>query len=306
MSIGQSATLATLWHIHAQRENDEMTGTVTQSLAKTIYGLHKEGKSYREIAGQLGIGQSQVIIAIRKQEAKIARMQAARRPAVTPADTKLQQYQIVGIWDEHKDGQSPGNIAETLGLPIHDVKRILKALDGNESNLGRVVCVEKYGLELYDAVTTELRDDNRTTIQNVYGLNHGDLDEIERSTWNSIEPTEKEWDALPRNIVTRKKNRTGEYSPAARSIIKRANEVIASMVPGCTLPEADIITKTLLGMRMPHQFRLPLVTNASASVIAMYNEWYALHLMIDLEMADQVRTNVWKLRINVLGIQPPF
>ncbi len=283
-----------------------MTAAVTKSMTKTIYGLHKEGKSYREIAGQLGVSQSVVIISVRKHEEKIARMQKGRRPDATPSDTKLQQYQIVGIWDEAKAGQSPANIAETLAIPLHDVRRTIKAIEGNESNLWRVLCIEKFGIELYEAVTTELRDDNRSTMESVYGLNHADLDEIERSTWHSIEPTEKEWDALPRNIVTRKNNRFGEHSPAARSIIKRANEVIASMVPGCTLPEADIITKTLLGMRMPHQFRLPLETNASASLIAMYNEWYALHLLIDADMADQVRTNVWKLRINVQKIQPPF
>ena len=293
-------------HKRAHRKNDEMTGTGTKSLAKSISAAHKEGKSYRDIAGQLGISQSVVIIAVRKQEAKIAAMQKARRLDETQADTKLQPYQVVGISDESKSGQSPSNIAETLGIPVHDVKRILKALDGNESNLGRVVCVETHGQELYDAVTKELRDDNRSTLENVYGLNCQDLDEIERSTWHSIEPTQKEWDALPRNVVTRKTNKTGAYSPAARSIINQANEVIASMVPGCSMAEADIITKTLWGMRLPHQFRLPLATNASAGVIAMYNEWYAMHLLISDDMADQVRTNVWKLRIIVQKIQPPF
>ena len=78
------------------------------------------------------------------------------------------------------------------------------------------------------------------------------------------------------------------------------------MVPGCSMAEADIITKTLWKMRLPRLFYLPLVTNASASVIDLYNRWYALHLMIDDEMADKVRTNVWKLRINVQTIQPPF
>ena len=306
MSIGQSVTLETLEHKQTHRENEKMTGTGTKSLAKAISAAHKQGKSYRDIAGQLGISQSVVIIAVRKQEAKIAAMQKARRLDETQADTKLQPYQVVGISDESKSGQSPSNIAETLGIPVHDVKRILKALDGNESNLGRVVCVEKYGVELYDAITTDLRGDNRATIESVYGLNGYDLDEIERSTWHSIEPTEREWAALPRNKVTRKTNRTGAYSPAARAIINEANEVIASMLPGCTLPEADIITKTLWGMRLPHQFRLPLVTNASDSVIAMYNEWYALHLLIDNDLADQVRTNVWKLRINVQKIEPPF
>ena len=306
MSLGQSDTLRTLEHIRAHRENEKMTGTGTKSLAKAISAAHKQGKSFREIAAELGISQSVVIIAIRKQEAKIASMQAARRPAETVSDTKLQQYQIVGLWDESKTGQSPSNIAEILGIPVHDVKRILKALDGNESNLGRVVCIETHGQELYDAVTKELRDDNRSTLENVYGLNCQDLDEIERSTWHSIEPTQKEWDALPRNVVTRKTNKTGAYSPAARSIINEANEVIVTMVPFCTLPEADIITKTLWGMRLPHQFRLPLATNASAGVIAMYNEWYAMHLLISDDMADQVRTNVWKLRIIVQKIQPPF
>ena len=149
-----------------------MTGTGTKSLAKAISAAHKQGKSYRDIAGQLGISQSVVIIAIRKQEAKIAAMQKARRLDETQADTKLQPYQVVGISDESKSGQSPSNIAETLGIPVHDVKRILKQLDGNESNLGRVVCVETHGQELYDAVTKELRDDNRSTLENVSKQRH--------------------------------------------------------------------------------------------------------------------------------------
>ena len=276
-----------------------MTATVTQSLAKSIYAAHKEGKSYRDIAGQLGISQAVVIIAIRKQEAKIARMQAARRPDETPSDTKLQPYQVVGISEEYNAGQSPANIAETLGISTHDVRRILKQLDGNEGNLGRVVCVEKHGLELYDAVTTELRDDNRTTLASVYGLTDGDMDAIEQSLLRSSGPSESEWNEACRLVKIQRQSRK-KRKIEAWAIYNEAAAVICELLPGCNLKQGEIITRVMWDLSLPFS-RLEGNSKSMSEVAAIANNWIAAHLGIELAQANIVRRNLWRFNAMIPG-----
>ena len=269
-----------------------MTATVTQSLAKSIYGLHKQGKSYRDIAGQLGISQSVVIIAIRKQEAKIAAMQKARRLDETQADTKLQPYQVVGISDESKSGQSPSNIAETLGIPVHDVKRILKQLDGNESNLGRVVCVETHGQELYDAVTKELRDDNRSTLASVYGLSSADLNAIEQSLLRSSGPSDYEWNEACRLVKIQRATRK-QRKIEAWAIYNEAAAVICELLPGCNLKQGEIITRVMWDLSLPFT-RIEGKSKSMSEVAAIANNWIAAHLGIELAQANIIRRNLWR------------
>ena len=139
------------------------------------------------------------------------------------------------------------------------------------------------------------------------------VEEIEQSRWNLGGPTDAEWSEACR---LSKEQRTAEKKSAnqshgvlsnkARTLVKQAGEIVVSMLPGCTMHEADVIVKTLWKLRLPHAIRHPLVTNATLSTIAMYNEWYSVHLLISLEEADLVRTNVWKLRLNILKMEDPF
>ena len=300
MSIGQSVTLETLEHKQTHRENEKMTGTGTKSLAKAISAAHKQGKSYRDIAGQLGISQSVVIIAIRKQEAKIAAMQKARRLDETQADTKLQPYQVVGISDESKSGQSPSNIAETLGIPVHDVKRILKQLDGNEGNegnLGRVVCVETHGQELYDAVTKELRDDNRTTLASVYGLSSADMDAIEQSLLRSSGPSESDWNEACRMVKIQRATRK-QRKIEAWAIYNEAAAVICELLPGCNLKQGEIITRVMWDLSLPFT-RIEGKSKSMSEVAALANQWIAAHLGIKLDKANLVRRNLWRYNATI-------
>ena len=171
-----------------------MPTVATKPSSKDIYALHKAGKSYRDIAGQLGIGMAAVIVAIRKKESAIAAMRAARNePTETTIDTPLRGHQVLSIWEESSAGQSDANIAVTLDIALHDVRRILKALDGNEGNLQRVVYAEKLGTELFEAIESDLIDNqDEGILRNVYGnLN---FQEIGQAIGHSTGPSEREWE----------------------------------------------------------------------------------------------------------------
>jgi hypothetical protein len=166
--------------------------------SKDIYKLFKKGLSHRDIASQLGIGQAQVIIAIRKKQATIVAMQQMARgavdtPAEKPADTPLKGHQVLSIWDESEVGQSPAHISKTLGIELHDVRRILKDLDEDEGNLQRVVYSEKLGKELFEAIESDLINNvDERLLRNVYGKNLN-FQEIMQAICHSSGPSEREW-----------------------------------------------------------------------------------------------------------------
>lgn len=189
----ECVTLQTLSLNHVQSENGTMQAIAMKPTAKDAYRLFKSGMSFRDIAGQLGIGMAQVIVAIRKRESAIAAMRNGRmEPTEKPTDTKLKSHQIMSILEESQAGQTPANIAITLDVTLHDIKRILRDLDGNEGNLQRVIYAEMLGKELLEAIESDLIENaDEKILRNVYGkLN---FHAIAQAICHSTGPTQKEW-----------------------------------------------------------------------------------------------------------------
>ncbi len=200
-----------------------MPTVATKPTAKDAYKLFKSGKSFREIADQLGIGTAQAILEVRtwekqkkerQREQQLEYQRAKReeklRKANTekPVDTKLKSHQIVSILEESLVGQSPENIAVTLDLPVHDVTRIVNGLEDNADNLKRVLLEERYGKDVFGTISSELLSYTpRSELQKRFGLSESELNAIEQSGGKSTGPSEKEWQEYCTQYAKQRKKR---------------------------------------------------------------------------------------------------